>query len=630
MIKNFFKILLIFLCLSFQIAYADVMKVNDITFDSSDSVIFIATSGSNGNVNIKKGILSNPDRIFIDIQDAVLTRKQGAYDFKNGKLLNFKISQFSTAPNVVRVVMTCSSQIKPKDIQVLTIGGNVIIKMQEYKLLQDFLTPIYREVKTSAYDYFEKVRISESDVIQSSFPITLAPAMPPSVRPQTVVTPEQTPNVIIPDNEPVRINQPLMESKLQSRFFVSNVYVKQGSLLVAGTGIVNLEKVFYLSNPERVIFDIPNSISASNIRNKEFYLGENETVKVGQFSPTKTRIVVTSPEARKYRAIYSNDLQNILIARDDKLNGVKLFSNTSDIISSNNKLTQEYKNDVDALTLDFSEPIVHSLKRNDNSLELKLYNVNTANISAFAAKIKTGLLKNALVTNIGSVGIDILIPIETKTTIDCLENLNATKLVLTIKTPVTVQKQQQTVKLNTFKKVIVIDPGHGGSDPGATRAKTEEKTLTLDIAEFVVRELKNHGAEVYMTRCDDTFVSLSDRVEYSNAKHPDLFVSIHINASENENVHGIETHYYKDDSLELAKYIHKSIMSGINENNRGVLKSRFYVIRHTNTPAVLLELGFISNEQERELLKDKQRQKKMAELITEGIINYLNNTGSSK
>ncbi|MGN0014176.1 MAG: N-acetylmuramoyl-L-alanine amidase, partial [Candidatus Gastranaerophilaceae bacterium] len=88
--------------------------------------------------------------------------------------------------------------------------------------------------------------------------------------------------------------------------------------------------------------------------------------------------------------------------------------------------------------------------------------------------------------------------------------------------------------------------------------------------------------------------------------------------------------YYKDDSLELAKYIHKSIMSGINENNRGVLKSRFYVIRHTNTPAVLLELGFISNEQERELLKDKQRQKKMAELITEGIINYLNNTGSSK
>ncbi|MGN0014400.1 MAG: AMIN domain-containing protein, partial [Candidatus Gastranaerophilaceae bacterium] len=118
------------------------MKVNDITFDSSDSVIFIATSGSNGNVNVKKGILSNPDRIFIDIQDAVLTRKQGAYDFKNGKLLNFKISQFSTEPNVVRAVMTCSSQIKPKDIQVLTIGGNIIIKMQEYKLLQDFLTPI--------------------------------------------------------------------------------------------------------------------------------------------------------------------------------------------------------------------------------------------------------------------------------------------------------------------------------------------------------------------------------------------------------------------------------------------------------------------------------------------------------
>lgn len=630
MIKTFLKILLLFICMSFQIVYADPMRVNDITFDSSDSVIFIATSGSDGNVNIKKGILTNPDRIFIDIQDSILTRKQGSYDFKNGKLSNLKISQFSNNPYVVRVVMTCSPQLKPQDIKVLSIGGNIIIKLQNYKPSQDYLTPIYREVKSSAYDYFEKVRISETEVMQAALPIVLSPAVPPSVKSQenTVVTPNHIQNVT-PQKEPVRLNQPLMDSKLLSRFFVSNAYVKQGSLLIAGTGIVNLEKVFYLSNPERVIFDIPNSVSATNLRNKVFSLGENETAKIGQFSPTKTRIVITSPEARSYRAIYSNDLQNILIARDDRLKGVKLFANTSDVLAAYNKTTQEYKNSVDKLTIDFSEPIVHSIKRNDNNLEVKLYNVNIPNIASIAKKIKTGTLKNASVKSIGDVGFEILIPIEEKSTVDCLENLNATRLVLTVKSPVTEQQQQQTTKQNIKQRVIVIDPGHGGSDPGATRANEQEKTLTLDIAQLLANMLKSHGAIVYMTRNDDTFVSLSDRVVYSNGKSPDLFVSIHINACENESVHGIETHYYKDDSLDLAKYIHKSIMSGIDENNRGVLKSRFYVIRHTTSPSVLLELGFISNANERALLKDKNRQKKMAELITEGIINYLNNTGKN-
>ena len=76
MIKTFLKILLIFVCMSFQLVFANPMRVNDITFDSSDSVIFIGTSNTiNGEVQVKKGVLSNPDRIFLDIQNAVLTRK---------------------------------------------------------------------------------------------------------------------------------------------------------------------------------------------------------------------------------------------------------------------------------------------------------------------------------------------------------------------------------------------------------------------------------------------------------------------------------------------------------------------------------------------------------------------------
>lgn len=613
MIRTILKTLIIFLFLCLQPVFAAV-KVNDITFDSSDSVIFVSTSGSGGNVQIKKGVLTNPNRMFIDINNAILTRKQGSFEFKNGKLSNLKISQFSTEPQIVRIVMTYTDKLHPENVKILSLGGNIIIKLQDYKPSQDYLTPIYREVKSSAYDYFEKVRISEAETLPVLTPIVLSPAEPQ----------KGTQPAIVPQNEPVRINPPLLESKLRSRFFVSNAFVKQGTLLIAGTGIVNLEKVFYLSNPSRVVFDIPNAVSAAKIRNQTFKLSENEYAKIGQFEPTKIRVVITTPEPQKYQAIYSNDLQNILLAREDKLQGIKLYANTSNVVSAKVQTKKEYRNDVDTLTIDFSEPIVHSLKRNDGVLELNLYNVNLTSIASFSQRIKAGNLKNTITDRLGTTGIRILIPIKHNTTIDCLENLQATKLVLTLKNPI----QVQPAKRNLNKHTVVIDAGHGGSDPGAMRNNVLEKKITLEIAQLVEKNLQAQGATVYMTRKDDTFVSLSDRVTISNEKKPDLFVSIHINASENETVNGIETHYYKDDSLDFAKQIHKSIMSKIDEKNRGVIKSRFYVVRHTTAPSVLLELGFISNEQERELMQTKKRQEAFAEAITEGIINYLNNTGT--
>ena len=94
MIRNFIITIFILIFISIQTVFADVIRVNDITFDSSDSVIFVSTSNFDGNIQVKKGFLSNPGRIFFDIENAVLTRKQGSFDFKNGKLSNLKISQF--------------------------------------------------------------------------------------------------------------------------------------------------------------------------------------------------------------------------------------------------------------------------------------------------------------------------------------------------------------------------------------------------------------------------------------------------------------------------------------------------------------------------------------------------------
>ena len=611
--KTILKLFIIYFAFCFSAAYADI-KINDITFDSSDSVIILSTAGNDSAPAIRKGVLQNPDRIFLDIDNAVLTRKQGNFDFKYGRLQNLKLSQFSTSPSVVRLVMTYNSKFNPADLKVFYIGGSIIIKIADYKPVQDYLTPIYREVKSSAYDYFEKLRVSEAGTIQQSEPVTYANSsnemlskLDKTILPQEVVLPE-----------PVRVNPPLLESKLLSRFYVQSINVRQESLLMAGLGVVNLEKVMYLSNPDRVVFDIPNAVCAKEYRNREYKLNDTDTAKVGQFEPTKIRVVITTPNPSKYTAVYSNDLQNILIARDDKIPNIKLFSNTSNILSAKVTVNKEYRTSTDKIQLEFSDPIVFAVKRKQKALELRLYNATAYSISSLAKKLRSGSIKNILVDNIGNEGVLITIPISSETTVDCLENMSATKLVLSVKNPVTVISG----KKNLAGKFIILDPGHGGSDPGAMRNSVQEKQMTIDIAKRIERKLKEQGATVFMTRYDDTFVSLNDRVVVTNEKKPDLFVSVHINASEKDEINGIETHYWKDDSLDFAKAVHKSIISKIDANNRGVIKSKFYVIRHTNVPAILLELGFISNTKEREEMLSDERQEKSAEAVCEGIINY--------
>lgn len=613
MIKLLVKCILIIVFLCTQAVYASSVKVNDIVFDSSDSVIFISTSNTSENtVKIKKGFLQNPDRMYFDIENAVLTRQQGSFDFTYGKLSNLKISQFSVNPNTVRVVMTYTSKLKPEDVKIMTVGGSIIIKLQNFKQTQDFLAPVYREVRSDTYDYFEKVKVNESVIVNSQQPQS-----------DTVNNEGQ----IAPKNEPVRINKPLYESKLRSRYFISNAYCKNGALLLAGTGIYNFEKPFYLppaagSTLHRIVFDIPNAVTSTKIRNKVFQLNSIDSVKIGQFEPTKVRIVITSQNPEKYLAICGNDLQNILIAREDRIAGLNLFPNTSSLVSANLVSKTETQKNIDKFTLSFSDPIVYSIKRRNSSVDLILYNVFADNIAALEKKFQCGHIENVEVKKISAIGVKITIPLAQKTTLDCLENLNATKLVFTVKNPQKMPSAVVQTKSDFTGRIIVLDPGHGGYDPGAMKNNVMEKNMTISIAKLIEKNLKAQGATVIMTRNDDNFVSLEDRVILSNNKKPDIFVSVHINSSENTEAHGIETHYFKDDSLDLAKEIHKSMASEIEETDRGILKSRFYVIRHTNQPSVLLELGFISNDDERNLLLLPEQQEKFAKAITDGISNY--------
>ncbi|PZM79112.1 MAG: hypothetical protein DKT66_21755 [Candidatus Melainabacteria bacterium] len=173
-------------------------------------------------------------------------------------------------------------------------------------------------------------------------------------------------------------------------------------------------------------------------------------------------------------------------------------------------------------------------------------------------------------------------------------------------------------------KLIVLDAGHGGSDPGAQRSGVSEKDLTLQITNQLKKRLTQMGARVVMTRSDDTFVSLEDRVKITNEKQPDLFVSIHINALEStSNIYGIETYYQTEQSRALANAIHQQLVQGLGVPDRSVRKARFYVINHTPVPAILAEVGFISNPQERDNLASADYQVKIADSVSAGIAQFL-------
>ena len=131
------------------------------------------------------------------------------------------------------------------------------------------------------------------------------------------------------------------------------------------------------------------------------------------------------------------------------------------------------------------------------------------------------------------------------------------------------------------------------------------------------------GYTVDITRNTDVYVSLQDRVDFSENLNPDIFVSVHVNSSNSDSPYGIETHYYKDNSLQLAKTVHASMLNNITSKDRGLFKSKFYVINHTTAPAILVEMGFISNAAERAQLVTETRKKATAKAIAEGIDEYL-------
>jgi len=218
-------------------------------------------------------------------------------------------------------------------------------------------------------------------------------------------------------------------------------------------------------------------------------------------------------------------------------------------------------------------------------------------------------------------------------------------------------------------KTIILDTGHGGKDVGAVGPAygSKEKLLALQLAKKIKSILEANGMRIIMTRGDDNFISLEKRTDIANKSNADLFVSVHINASRSRLLRGFECYYlsnatddnarvleaFEDSSLklsdsadamhssqldktlwdmsltenrmesaELAGYICSSVEESLVIKNRGVRTARFYVLKHTNIPSILVEGGYISNRYEEQQLKNPAVLDRLAEAIARGILRY--------
>lgn len=172
--------------------------------------------------------------------------------------------------------------------------------------------------------------------------------------------------------------------------------------------------------------------------------------------------------------------------------------------------------------------------------------------------------------------------------------------------------------------VVVLDAGHGGSDPGAQRGDVNEADVTMAIINKLKKVLEGKGARIVMTRSDNTFVSLEERVRITNQVNPNLFLSVHINSLQStSDIRGIETYYQTEQSRPLAARVHESLVTGLGAPDRSVRKARFYVINHTPVPAILAEVGYITNKTERDRLISSDYQIKIANALARGVMLYL-------
>lgn len=624
--KKIFKYLLIFLFIIFTFTLKanaeEIFKITSANFDTSNAMIMLsAKEGNAGTImeSVKLVTLENPKRAYFDIDSAVLSIPKQDWTFNSQGIKQVKISQFSTNPNKVRVVMYYDEGYDISQVKFLRLKNNIILKLKNNGYSDTYFQNTYRDEHASSSDFYEYLTVTT--------PVTKKDAADDIVEQLQRAFNTTIPKLTTPEQSEK------LQLRLNTKYYIENVTAKPNAVLINGFGALTIEKPLILTNPSRIVFDLSNTLVAQNLRNKTFKLNDTDSFKIGQFSVNKARVVITTNAVEDYIPIFSSDNQSLLIANYKTVKASTLYSNTNNMIAFSN---QKINAQTSAMTLSFNAPVVHGIDRTNTEATIYLYNTNNYNETTFKNTFANTAFAKAKVELIPQIGLKVSVPIQQNSLINTYLGADGKTIKLQVKAPkaattvattkpattTAVTTHAVTTKVPKGTRKVVIDAGHGGSDYGAIRNGINEKDITLDVAKRVEALLKKEGYAVKMTRTSDVYVSLQGRCDISNAYDPDIFVSIHVNSSVRPEITGIETHYYHQESMSLAQTLHSSLASNINSKNRGLFKSKFYVINHTTAPSILMEIGFISNDGERAQLVSEKRKQDTARAIAEGVKNY--------
>jgi N-acetylmuramoyl-L-alanine amidase len=553
-------------------------------------------------------VLENPSRIVFDLKGTALYNKFSDFKVDSPLIEQVRIAQFNG--NTVRLVLDLKTKAKHKiEKQATSNGYDYLLK----------LTPLItgvsitdNQVQLESTASLSKNNISylenpkrvvvdiEDAILENKEQFEAQSSIFKGVKLSQYKTEPYIVRLVIELDEQVQFTTKSVEEGLviePIETILNKIeYQKENKLKLSLNRKVEPKAVF-LKSGSRLLIDFPSTVTELKDEKFDYDSDLIEEVRVSQYDQTTTRVVV-----------------------------------------------------------DLIAPIPHQLDWDGNQLEVSLFNKLTAiNLKRTELGLQTNLellapenYKVTRLVNPRRLVIDIPNLIANKEEIEVPEGQGAieeirvsqysgedhqVRVVLELNQSVNLSKDVvgnnlkfNLTNFNLEGRVITIDPGHGGQDPGAIGfSDLREKNPVLEIGLKLEKLLEAAGAKVIMTRREDEFLPLEERVAIANKADSDIFVSIHLNGHRSANSFGTETFIAPDSGQKsklLAQFIQQYLVDKLGTFNRGVKQEELYVLNHTNMPAVLEEVVFISNQEEEDKIMKDDFKEKSAVAIYKGIVKH--------
>jgi N-acetylmuramoyl-L-alanine amidase len=608
-----------------------------------------------------------PNRLLVDIPNARLSNAPLVLSVRRNGIDRIEMTEVaSDFYNAVRLVIYVNDadtlgRLMP------TLNGN-FLKLEESAVASRPQNNI--KLATDINRYGESFS-SAKTTVRYGKRVPIMP-LPPSVSPLPAIKPIKNAIPVfvqekarLPENgNPSHQAQTIMGTPLQAGTSVIESVELQGRrlLIQAHAGApIRIKNRIVLKEPNRLVLDLDNAVLASRalIGTVSGDSDRMRRVRVGQFDESTVRLVIETPTPASFQPIFN---------RQENVNTLALVPSESTAIMPEGipgeieSIDLKRENGATILRLAASTPIQHRMVKKGDKVILELLNeaahptpipfdnrqypeldrmkIEKGDSDAANSKLLVILANRDMkVTPTLSDGGKVLelsvIPTDdpaasSNTVISNQTTGSGGMSNAPLPLPIDNIPVFAPAGQAPFPARIVVDAGHGGKDNGANRNGINEKDLNLSLALMLRDALTAKGFKVYMTRSTDVFLPLPQITAITNQVHPDLFISIHHNASVNTAQHGIETYYFTPQSIALARKVHTREINGVGERDGGVKQARFYVIHHTDVPAILCEVGYVSNPAELTSLQGMDRKMKTARSIADGVVDYLQTRISAK